>query len=123
MNVSGIAMTRAAPNRENAVKLMEFLVGELAQKMYAEQNNEYPLAGRGGAVGIAAVVRRFQTRRAVFGGRGGETSRGDQAGQRSAVQRGAVELALGDPLTTSQTPALPSVGVLLVPGIGNRVCL
>jgi iron(III) transport system substrate-binding protein len=43
MNVSGIAMTRAAPNRENAVKLMEFLVGELAQKMYAEQNNEYPL--------------------------------------------------------------------------------
>ncbi len=43
MNISGFAMTGAAPNRENAIKLMEFLVGELAQKMYAEQNNEYPL--------------------------------------------------------------------------------
>jgi iron(III) transport system substrate-binding protein len=43
MNISGIAMTRAAPHRENAVKLMEFLVSDLAQKMYAEQNNEYPL--------------------------------------------------------------------------------
>ncbi len=43
MNISGIAMTSAAPNRENAIKLMEFLVGDLAQKMYAEQNNEYPL--------------------------------------------------------------------------------
>lgn len=43
MNISGMAMTKSAPNRDNALKLMRFLVGDLAQRMYAEQNNEYPL--------------------------------------------------------------------------------
>ncbi|MDA0787718.1 MAG: Fe(3+) ABC transporter substrate-binding protein [Proteobacteria bacterium] len=43
VNISGMALTKAAPNRDNAVKLMEFLVGDLAQQMYAEQNFEYPV--------------------------------------------------------------------------------
>ncbi len=43
VNISGIAMTKNAPNRDNAVKLMEFLADDLAQQMYAEQNNEYPV--------------------------------------------------------------------------------
>ncbi len=43
VNISGMAMTTAAPNRENAVKLMEFLASDLAQQMYAEQNFEYPI--------------------------------------------------------------------------------
>ena len=43
VNVSGIALTKAAPNKENAIKLMEFLAGETAQEMYAELNNEYPV--------------------------------------------------------------------------------
>ena len=38
-----IALTKAAPNKENAIKLMEFLAGETAQEMYAELNNEYPV--------------------------------------------------------------------------------
>ncbi len=41
MNISGMAMTRHAPNRDNALKLMEFLAGEKAQKMYAQLNGEY----------------------------------------------------------------------------------
>jgi len=46
INVSGIALTRAAPNRAEAVQLMEFLVSPTAQEIYAEINNEYPvLAG------------------------------------------------------------------------------
>ena len=46
MNVSGMAMTKAAPNRENALKLMEFLASEEGQKIYAEIVAEYPvLAG------------------------------------------------------------------------------
>ena len=36
-------MTKAAPNRDNAVKLMVFLSDDLAQQMYAEQNFEYPI--------------------------------------------------------------------------------
>ena len=46
LNVSGIALTKAAPNKDNAIKLMEFLVSPEAQSIYAEVNNEYPvLAG------------------------------------------------------------------------------
>ncbi len=43
VNVSGMAMAKYAPNRENALKLMEFLTGETAQHMYAEVNFEYPV--------------------------------------------------------------------------------
>ena len=43
VNISGMALTKASPNQENAVKLMEFLTGPLAQQIYAEQNYEYPI--------------------------------------------------------------------------------
>ena len=43
VNVSGIAMTKAAPNKDAALKLMEFLVSDEAQKIYAETNHEFPL--------------------------------------------------------------------------------
>lgn len=43
VNVSGMALAKYAPNRGNAVKLMEFLTGDIAQKMYAEVNFEYPV--------------------------------------------------------------------------------
>ncbi|MFK7996204.1 MAG: Fe(3+) ABC transporter substrate-binding protein [Granulosicoccus sp.] len=43
MNISGMSLTRSAPNKDNAIKLMEFLSGNLAQQMYAEQNHEYPV--------------------------------------------------------------------------------
>ena len=43
MNVSGMAMTKAAPNRDAALKLMEFLASDEAQKIYADTNHEFPL--------------------------------------------------------------------------------
>lgn len=43
MNVSGIALTKASPNKENAIKLVEYLSGEKAQRMYGELNGEYPV--------------------------------------------------------------------------------
>ncbi|MQX37827.1 extracellular solute-binding protein [Roseospira navarrensis] len=43
MNLSGVAMTTAAPNREHAVTLMEYLVSDEAQALYAELNHEYPV--------------------------------------------------------------------------------
>lgn len=43
INLSGMAMTSASPNPENAQKLMEFLTGPMAQSLYAEVNFEYPL--------------------------------------------------------------------------------
>ncbi|MGD8109885.1 Fe(3+) ABC transporter substrate-binding protein [Vibrio sp. TRT 17S01] len=43
VNISGMAMAKYAPNKENALKLMEFLTGDKAQQMYAEVNFEYPV--------------------------------------------------------------------------------
>ncbi|UTZ42140.1 Fe(3+) ABC transporter substrate-binding protein [Vibrio campbellii] len=43
VNISGMAMAKYAPNKDNALKLMEFLAGDTAQSMYAEVNYEYPV--------------------------------------------------------------------------------
>ena len=43
INLSGVAMTAAAPNKAEAIQLMEFLVSPAAQGIYAEANNEYPV--------------------------------------------------------------------------------
>ncbi|WP_257291246.1 Fe(3+) ABC transporter substrate-binding protein [Endozoicomonas sp. ONNA1] len=43
VNVSGMVLTKHAPNKDNAVKLMEFLASEKAQATFAEVNMEYPV--------------------------------------------------------------------------------
>lgn len=43
LNISGVAMTKAAPNHDNALKFMEWLAGDTAQKIYAETNYEFPV--------------------------------------------------------------------------------
>ena len=43
INISGVALTAAAPNKDEAIQLMEFLVSPAAQAIYAEANNEYPV--------------------------------------------------------------------------------
>ncbi|MCL1114838.1 MULTISPECIES: extracellular solute-binding protein [Shewanella] len=43
INVSGMALAKYAPQKDNAVKLMEFLTSNVAQGMYAEVNMEYPV--------------------------------------------------------------------------------
>jgi iron(III) transport system substrate-binding protein len=43
VNISGVAMTKYAPNKENALKLMEFLASGEAQEIYAKQVFEYPV--------------------------------------------------------------------------------
>ena len=43
VNVSGIGVTKAAKNRDNAVALMEFLVSENSQAWYAQVNSEFPV--------------------------------------------------------------------------------
>lgn len=43
VNVSGAAVTKHAKNAANATKLIGFLSGSFAQKMYASTNYEYPV--------------------------------------------------------------------------------
>jgi iron(III) transport system substrate-binding protein len=43
INVSGAGVTKAAKNRDHALHLLEFIVGDRAQRWYAEKNFEYPV--------------------------------------------------------------------------------
>lgn len=43
VNISGASVAKYAPNKDNAVKLLEFLVSEPAQVMYAQANYEHPV--------------------------------------------------------------------------------
>jgi iron(III) transport system substrate-binding protein len=43
VNVSGAGVTAHAPNRDNAVRLLEFLSNDEAQRLWAEGNQEYPV--------------------------------------------------------------------------------
>lgn len=43
VNVSGVALAKHAPNRDNAVKLIQFLSSPKAQQIQAEQSYEYPV--------------------------------------------------------------------------------
>ncbi len=43
VNVSGAAIAKHSPNKAEAVKLLEYLVSDEAQKIYAEANYEYPV--------------------------------------------------------------------------------
>lgn len=43
MNISGVALTKAAPDKAAALKLMEWLSSDEAQKIYAETNHEFPV--------------------------------------------------------------------------------
>jgi iron(III) transport system substrate-binding protein len=43
VNVSGAALTKFAPNKDNAIKLSEYLVSNDAQGLYASVNHEYPV--------------------------------------------------------------------------------
>jgi iron(III) transport system substrate-binding protein len=54
VNISGAGVTKYAPHKDNAVKLLEFLVTPEAQKVFAEGNNEYPV--RSGVATTAVVA-------------------------------------------------------------------
>lgn len=43
MSISGAALAKHAPHKEAAIKLIEFLTSEQAQRMYAEVNYEFPV--------------------------------------------------------------------------------
>ena len=56
VNISGMALAKHAPNRENALRLMEFLASAEAQEIYANQVFEYPV--KPGAQ-ISDIVKSF----------------------------------------------------------------
>jgi iron(III) transport system substrate-binding protein len=43
VNLSGVVLAKHAPNKANAMKLIEWLVSDKAQHMHADLNYEYPV--------------------------------------------------------------------------------
>jgi len=43
INIGGIGVTKYAPNKENAIKFIEYLTSEESQKFYASNSFEYPV--------------------------------------------------------------------------------
>lgn len=43
INVSGAGVAKYAPNKENAIKFIEFLISKEAQEVFAKANYEYPV--------------------------------------------------------------------------------
>jgi len=58
VNISGAAVARHAPNRDTAVKLLEYLVSPEAQALYAQANHEYPVRA---GVKLDPLVASFGT--------------------------------------------------------------
>ena len=56
VNISGAAVARHAPNHDNAVKLLEYLVSDSSQSLYARANYEYPVKP---GVALDPVVASF----------------------------------------------------------------
>jgi len=56
MNISGGGVAANAPNKENAVRFLEYLVSDQAQESFSAGNDEYPaVAGVGLAPSVAAL--------------------------------------------------------------------
>ncbi|ODT65282.1 MAG: iron ABC transporter substrate-binding protein [Pelagibacterium sp. SCN 63-23] len=60
VNVSGAAVAAHAPNRGEAVQLLEYLVSDAAQKLYAEANFEYPVSASAEVHPIIAAFGQLQ---------------------------------------------------------------
>lgn len=56
VNISGMALAKHAPNKDNAIKLMEFLSSPNGQQIYAEQVFEYPI---GPGTEASEIVKSF----------------------------------------------------------------
>ena len=58
INISGAGVTKYAPNRENAIRFLEYLTSDFAQRLFAEGNNEYPISGP--TTGPVAALGEFK---------------------------------------------------------------
>ena len=56
MNLSGAGVAKNAPNRENAVKFLEYLASDQAQKYFSAGNDEYPAVA---GVGLSDSVAKL----------------------------------------------------------------
>lgn len=61
VNISGALLAKYAPQKANGIKLIEWLSGDTAQKIYAEQNFEYPVKK---GIAVSDLVKSWGTLKA-----------------------------------------------------------
>jgi len=61
VNVSGAGVVKTAPNRENAIEFIEFLVSDEAQHVYAAGNQEYPVVPDALMAPVLVVLGEFKS--------------------------------------------------------------
>ncbi|MBT9290680.1 extracellular solute-binding protein [Hyphomicrobiaceae bacterium 22] len=66
VNISGALLAKNAPNRDAALKLVEFMVGGEAQKLYAELNFEYPVVAGVAPTPLIADLGKLEADKASF---------------------------------------------------------
>lgn len=60
INISGVGLTAHAPNREQAIKLMEWMSTAAPQQLLAEQNMEYPVNPAVQPTGVVTAWGEFR---------------------------------------------------------------
>lgn len=60
VNISGAGVVKNAPNRDNAVKFLEYLTSRSAQSYFANGNNEYPVIADAGASSAVETLGAFK---------------------------------------------------------------
>ncbi|MCE2721935.1 MAG: Fe(3+) ABC transporter substrate-binding protein [Burkholderiales bacterium] len=55
INISGAGVARYAPNKDNAIKFLEYLATPEAQRYFADGNNEYPAVGKMSSVALDSL--------------------------------------------------------------------
>jgi iron(III) transport system substrate-binding protein len=75
VNIAGAAVARHAPNREAAVKFLEYLSSDSAQRYFADGNNEYPVVASAATENPALVsLGRFKAETVPIGKVGANTA-------------------------------------------------
>ena len=70
VNISGGGVAKYAPNKENAIRFLEYLTEESSQRMFSEGNNEYPVVGEvSGPVASLGTFKEDSVNASLFGER------------------------------------------------------
>lgn len=67
MNVSGVTLGKYAPNKANAIKLVEYMTKDEAQRLYASGNSEFPLKPGVARSEVVASWGDFETAKTPLG--------------------------------------------------------
>jgi len=60
VNISGAGLLKHAPNRENAIRFLEYLTSQSAQEFFANGNNEYPAVAGVQAASVVESLGEFK---------------------------------------------------------------